>query len=152
MSSLSSKPSTTTTINSINEQQQQSSCDALLLCWQDSAQGFARLDSFPAASDLLRLYTTTDGCGEHTQQSSGGDNVINVHRQISTCPSGASVTWASPLVYMLGAWNRASNLIASGWAGIDHTHYYYSWVVGQGNMGGGPFVTLWSVNCTTIDV
>jgi hypothetical protein len=63
----------------------------------------ARLDGFPAASDLMRLCTTTDGCGEHTQQSSGGDNVINVHRQISTCPSGASVAWASPLVCMLGA-------------------------------------------------
>jgi hypothetical protein len=28
----------------------------------------------------LLLHTTTDGRGEHAQQSSGGDNVINVHR------------------------------------------------------------------------
>ena len=40
----------------------------------------ARLDGFPAASDLMQLYTTTGGCGEHTQQSSGGDNVISVNR------------------------------------------------------------------------
>jgi hypothetical protein len=81
-----------------------------LACQVDRKSGLlpihARLDGFTAAWDLMQLYTTTDGCGEHTQQSSGGDNVINVDRKgdmDSTCPSGASVTWASPLVYMLGA-------------------------------------------------
>lgn len=55
-----------------------------LACQVDRKSGLlpihARLDGFPAASDLMRLYTTTGGCGEHTQQSSGGDNVISVNR------------------------------------------------------------------------
>jgi hypothetical protein len=39
----------------------------------DFTEGFARLDDgFPAASDLLRLDTTTDGCGEHTHNNQAG--------------------------------------------------------------------------------